>query len=256
VHDVPLRASHDFHPDLDAIPPAVAEAAKVLTINYPHNPTGGTETDSLYERIQAFARRYDVCVISDIAYCDLSLEPGYRARSMLEFDREKTHTVEFHSFSKTYSMQGWRVGFVAGNRQLLANLARIKSNMDFSIFMAIQVAATAALEGEQDYPREMSALYRRRRDVFLEGIAKLGYRLPAPKGGMYVWMPVPPGFASSIEFTKDLLNKTGVVVSPGVGFGPSGEGYVRVALCVEEDRLREAIDRMAKAGVNMEAVRA
>jgi LL-diaminopimelate aminotransferase len=256
IHDVPLRAENDFHPDLDAVPVKVAEAAKILTINYPHNPTGGTETDALYTHVLEFARRYDVCVISDIAYCDLSLDDSYRSRSLLEFDRGKTHSIEFHSFSKTFSMQGWRIGFAAGNREWIANLARIKSNMDFSVFMAIQVAATAALEGPQDYPKEMSALYRCRRDVFLEGIAKLGYRLPTPKAGMYVWMPIPPGYTSSIQFAKELLEKTGVVVSPGVGFGPSGEGYVRIALCVEEDRLREAVERMAKAGVSMEAVRA
>jgi LL-diaminopimelate aminotransferase len=153
-------------------------------------------------------------------------------------------------------MQGWRIGFCAGNREWIANLARIKSNMDFSIFMAVQKAAIAALDGPTDYTQSMATLYRRRRDVFLEGVAKLGYRVTPPLGGMYVWLPIPGDAKDSVSFTTELLNKTGVLVAPGIGFGPSGEGYVRVALCEEEDRLRDACDRMAKAGVRMEMARA
>ena len=254
--NVPLTPESAFRPALADIPAAVAGAATILTLNYPHNPTGGTETPAFYEEAVAFARRHELCLISDIAYCDLSLDPSYRAHSLLEFDKERKNTIEFHSFSKTFSMQGWRIGFCAGNREWIANLARIKSNMDFSIFMAVQKAAVVALDGPTDYTQSMAALYRRRRDVFLEGVAKMGYKVAPPLGGMYVWLPIPPDAKDSVSFTTELLAKTGVLVAPGIGFGPSGEGYVRVALCEEEDRLREACVRMAKAGVRMEMARA
>ena len=254
AHVVPLGPDTDFRPDWSAVPAAAADAAKLLTINYPHNPTGQVETAELYERTLAFALRHDICVISDIAYCDLSLDPDYRAHSFLQFDKEKQTTIEFQSFSKTFSMQGWRVAFCAGNAQLIANLARIKSNMDFSIFMAIQKAAVAALDGPQDYTREVSELYRRRRDVFLAGVAKLGWRIAPPKAGMYCWLPIPPGYRDCLSFTGDLLRKTGVLMAPGVAFGASGEGFVRVALCEEEDRLREACARLEKAGVRLGSV--
>lgn len=252
VHNVPLSEATAFRPDWSAVPAAAARAAKILTVNYPHNPTGQVETPELYEQTVAFARRHEICVISDIAYCDLSLDPGYRARSMLEFDRERTHTVEFHSFSKTFSMQGWRVAFCAGNAELIANLAKIKKNMDFSLFMAIQKAAVAALEGPQDYPRQMGELYRRRRDAFVAGATRLGWRFAAPRAGMYCWLRVPPGYPDSLSFTRELLQQTGVLVAPGIAFGPSGEGYVRVALCEEEDRLHEAVARMERAGLRLE----
>jgi LL-diaminopimelate aminotransferase len=188
-------------------------------------------------------------VVSDIAYCDLSLDPAYRARSFLQFDRDRERTIEFHSFSKSYSMQGWRVGFASGNVDAIADLVRIKSNMDFGVFMAIQRAALAVLTGPQDYCTEAAATYRRRRDAFLAGVRALGYPVETPKATLYVWMPIPPRFASSLEFTEELVNKTGVLVAPGSGFGQAGEGYVRVALCVTEERLREATERMAKAGL-------
>lgn len=256
LYDVPLTPENGFRPKLSAIPPEVADQAKLLTINYPHNPTGAVETEALYDEVLAFARRHDLCVVSDIAYCDLSLDPGYRARSFLEFDRDKQHSIEFHSFSKSFSMQGWRVGFAAGPAALIANLARVKENMDFGIFMAVQRAAIFALDHEAEYSAQAADLYRRRRDVFLEGISRLGYRIDPPRGGMYVWLPIPAEFPDSITFARELLERTGVVVAPGIGFGPSGEGFVRVALCVEDDRLREACARMEKAGVRLEMARA
>src|SRR6185503_13322695 len=163
----------------------------------------------------------------------------YRAQSFLEHDKEKKRTVEYHSFSKSYSMQGWRVGFVVGNADAIGRLAKIKANMDFGVFTAIQRGAMAALDGPQDYCAEVAAIYRKRCDVFLTGLRALGFELPAPRAGMYLWVPIPAGYANSIDFTADLLDRTGVVVSPGSGFGKSGEGYVRVALCDSEDRLAD-----------------
>ncbi len=245
--EVPLLEENEWRPDLSAIPEDVARRAKMICINFPGNPTGGVETREFYEQLLAFARRFELFVISDIAYCDLSLDPSYRAMSFLEVDRERERTVEFHSFSKSYSMQGWRVGFAAGNSQVIANLLKIKSNMDFSVFMAIQRAALAVLTGPQDYVREASMVYRARRDAFIEGVHGLGYPVKPPRAALYVWLPIPPRFPNSLEFTAALLDRTGVLVAPGSGFGRAGEGYVRIALCVAESRLREAAARMAEA---------
>jgi len=256
VYNVPLTVEHAFRPNLDAIPGEVADRAHLITINFPGNPTGGTETPEFYEKLNAWATKHDTFVISDIAYCDLSLEEGYRSRSFLEFDKEKNRSVEYHSFSKSYSMQGWRVGFVVGNAEAIGRLQKIKANMDFGVFTAIQRAAMAALDGPQDYCKEVAQVYRRRRDLFLEGVKGLGFDLPAPKAGMYVWLPIPKGYGNSLDFTADLLEKTGVVVSPGSGFGTSGEGYVRVALCDTEERIRLAVRRMAEAGISAEMAKA
>ncbi len=246
--EVPLLAKHRFLPDLGAIPAEDARRAKLICVNYPNNPTGAVETPEFYAELLRFARENELFVISDIAYCDLSLDPSYRARSFLEFDRERERTVEFHSFSKSYSMQGWRVGFAAGNRDALAHLLKIKSNMDFGVFMAIQRAALAVLTGPQDYCQEVSALYRARRDAFLEAVKPLGYPVETPRATLYVWLPIPRRFGASLDFTRDLLDRTGVVVAPGSGFGRAGEGYVRVALCASEARVREASERLARAG--------
>jgi LL-diaminopimelate aminotransferase len=247
--EVPLTARHRFLPDLSAISTDDARKAKVICVNYPNNPTGAVETAAFYGDLLAFARDHDLFVVSDIAYCDLSLDPGYRARSFLEFDRDKERSLEFHSFSKSYSMQGWRVGFAAGNARAIANLTRIKSNMDFGVFMAVQRAAIQVLAGGADYCAEASRLYRSRRDAFLAAVQPLGFVVEPPQATLYVWMPIPRRFETSLQFTQELIERTGVLVAPGSGFGKAGEGYVRVALCVDEARLREAGERMAKAGI-------
>ena len=246
--EVPLLAANDFRPDLAAIPEDEARRAKVIFLNFPNNPTGGTETAELYDEVLAFARKYDLFVVSDIAYCDLPLDAGYRARSFLQHDRDKERTLEFHSFSKSYSMQGWRLGFAAGNAEVVANLTKIKSNMDFGVFMAIQRAGLAVLNGPQDYCADAAALYRARGQAFLDAIAATHAPVKLPRATLYLWLPIPPSFANSLDFTADLLDRTGVVVSPGSGFGNAGEGYVRIALCVDEARMREAGRRIVEAG--------
>ena len=247
--EVPLLARNRFVPDLAAIPVEEARRAKAIAVNFPNNPTGATEAPGFYADLLRFAREYDLFVISDIAYCDISLDPSYRARSFLEFDREKERTVEFHSFSKSYSMQGWRVAFAAGHAPALARMHQLKSNTDYGVFMAIQRAAIAVLTGPQDYCAEVSATYRARRDAFLSALKPLGWNVEPPRATLYVWLPIPRRYGSSMEFTRDLLDRTGVLVAPGSGFGEAGEGYVRVALCDTEQRLREAGERMAKAGI-------
>ncbi len=243
--EVPLEPGRGLLPDLTAIPTEDARRAKVICVNFPNNPTGAVETDAFYRELLAYAREFDLFVVSDIAYCDLSLDPSYRSRSFLEFDRDLERTIEFHSFSKSYSMQGWRLGIAAGNADAIAHLTKIKSNMDFGVFNAIQRAGLDVLTGPQDYCVEAAATYRRRRDVFLDAVRPLGYPVETPRATLYVWLPMPRRYATSLEFTADLLAKTGVVVSPGTGFGQSGEGFVRIALCVSEERLAEAGRRMA-----------
>ncbi|MFM8559712.1 MAG: aminotransferase class I/II-fold pyridoxal phosphate-dependent enzyme, partial [bacterium] len=230
VIEVPLLAANDFRPDLAAIPEDEARRAKVIFLNFPNNPTGGTETAEMYDEVLAYARKHDLFVVSDIAYCDLPLDPSYRARSFLQHDRDKERTLEFHSFSKSYSMQGWRLGFAAGNADIVANLTRIKSNMDFGVFMAIQRAGLAVLNGPQDYCSDAAALYRRRGQAFLDALAPASPTFGLPRATLYLWMPLPTGFTDSLAFTAELLDRTGVVVSPGSGFGNAGEGYVRIAL--------------------------
>jgi LL-diaminopimelate aminotransferase len=246
--EVPLLEKNGFVPDLGAIPVDEARRAKAIAVNFPNNPTAATETAEFYHDLLRFAREHDLFVVSDIAYCDLSLDPSYRARSFLEFDRDKERTVEFHSFSKSYSMQGWRVAFAAGHAAALARMHQLKSNTDYGVFMAIQRAAIAALESA-DYCAEVSATYRARRDAFLEAIRPLGFPVRTPRATIYVWLPIPRRSAGSLEFTRELLEKAGVVVAPGSGFGEAGEGYVRVALCDTEERLREAGARIARAGI-------
>jgi LL-diaminopimelate aminotransferase len=247
--EVPLQRRLGWLPDLAAIPVEEARRAKAIAVNFPNNPTSGTETTAFYQDLLRFAREHDLFVISDIAYCDLSLDSSYRARSFLEFDRDKERTIEFHSFSKSYSMQGWRVGFATGHAAALARMQQIKSNTDYGVFMAIQRAAMRALAEGQTYCAEVSATYRARRDAFLAALQPLGYPVDAPRATIYVWLPIPRSASGSMEFTRELLDKTGVVVAPGAGFGGAGEGYVRVALCDTEERLREAGTRMAKAGL-------
>jgi len=249
VVEVPLQPSKGMRPDLSAIPTDDARRARAIAVNFPNNPTAAIETDDFYRDLLRFARDHDLFVLSDIAYCDLSLDPGYRSRSFLEFDRDKERSIEFHSFSKSYSMQGWRVGMATGNRDVVQRIVRMKSNMDYGVFMAIQRAAIAVLNAPPDYVTEVSAIYRKRRDAFLEAIRPLGYPVETPKATLYVWLPIPRASADSITFTRELLDQTGVVVAPGSGFGKAGEGFVRVALCDSEERLREAAKRMVEAGV-------
>ncbi|MDI6809209.1 MAG: aminotransferase class I/II-fold pyridoxal phosphate-dependent enzyme [Candidatus Eisenbacteria bacterium] len=248
TYEVPIVEKNSFLIDLEALPKDVVKKAKLLTINYPHNPTGGIETDEFYKDLLAWTDKNNVFILSDIAYCDLSLDDSYRARSFLEFDTEKKHSVEFHSFSKSFNMPGWRLGFVVGNGEAVQNLLKIKANMDFGVFMAIQRVGIETLKAPKDCIKETALMYRRRRDVFVSEASRLGWDIRRPKATMYLWMKIPRKYETSEAFANDLIEKTGVVVGPGSGFGIHGEGYVRIALIETEERLKEVINRMEKAG--------
>jgi alanine-synthesizing transaminase len=215
---------------------------KVMIISFPHNPTTEVVDLGFFKRVVAFAKEHEMLVIHDLAYADLVFD-GYKAPSILQAPGAKDVAVELYSMSKGYSMPGWRVGFVVGNKRMIAALTRLKSYLDYGMFQAIQIAATVALNGPHRVVDEAVEIYRKRRDCLVDGFRRIGWEFEKPKGTMFVWAPVPEPFAAlgSLEFSKLLLTKAKVAVSPGVGFGEHGEGFVRFALVENEHRIRQAI---------------
>jgi LL-diaminopimelate aminotransferase len=249
LYEVALREEKGFHPDLRSIPADTCKRAALILVNYPNNPTGAAETRELYEAVLEFADRHDLVVVSDIAYAELNLDENYRAMSFLELPEAKARCIEFYSFSKTYSMPGWRLGFAVGNSALVQNLLKIKTNMDFGVFMAMQRAGASILAAGDQLIEPARRIYAKRRDTVLEGLRRLGIKATKPPATIYVWASLPGKYTSSMEFSKDVLAKTGVVFAPGQGFGTYGEGFVRISLIENEDRIEEAIDRIAKSGL-------
>lgn len=239
---MPLTEKNAFLPDLDGIPPGVAKKARLLFINYPNNPTAAVCDKEFFRRVIDFSSRHGIIVCHDAAYTELAFD-GFRAPSFLEVDGAGEVGIEFHSLSKTYSMTGWRIGFAVGRAEVIAGLGKVKSNLDSGIFQAIQLAGVAALKGSQEFLKDYLSIYQRRRDILVDGLRNLRWRVDKPKATFYVWAHVPGGIGSA-EMAQMLLTKAGIVATPGNGLGPSGEGYIRMALTVPEDRLREAVDRI------------
>ena len=251
VHSLILKPENDWLIDLSAIPDDVARQAKLLYFNYPSNPTAATAPREFFEEIVAFARKYEILLVHDLCYAELAFD-GYQPTSLLEIPGAKDIGVEFHTLSKTYNMAGWRVGFVVGNRHIIQGLRTLKTNLDYGIFAALQTAAETALQLPDVYVHEVQARYRRRRDFLIEGLGKLGWTIPKSKATMYLWVPCPVGMGST-DFALDVLQQTGVVVTPGNAFGVAGEGYVRISLIAECDRLQEALNRFKQAGIRYSA---
>jgi len=241
---LPLLEKNDFLIDFKNIPRTVLKKARLFYMNYPNNPTGATCGIDFYKEVAEFARKNKLIVISDLAYSEISYD-GYKPHSFFEVEGAKEVGIEFHSLSKTCNMTGWRVGWASGNENLIAALAKAKSNIDSGIFSAIQIAAIAALGSCEEHIQNMCQLYQKRRDVLIEGLNSLGWQLNKPKATFYVWAKIPKG-KKSIDFTRQLLEKANLVVTPGVGFGKYGEGYIRFALTVDESRIREAVERLKK----------
>ncbi|MEE2933569.1 MAG: LL-diaminopimelate aminotransferase [Pseudomonadota bacterium] len=236
------EARHGF---MDALERAVARSIPkplAVVINFPSNPTAEVVSLDFFEEIVDFCKRHEIWILSDLAYAEVYFEHG-PPPSILQIKGAREIAVEFSSLSKTYSMPGWRLGFAAGNKKLIAALARVKSYVDYGAFTPIQVAAAAALNGPQDCVESMRELYRKRRDVLIDGLASAGWAVPSPKATMFAWAPLPPEFANlgSLEFSKLLLSEANVAVSPGVGFGEYGEGYCRLALVENTQRIRQAV---------------
>jgi len=241
TYRLPLRRENAFLPDLRSIPEEVARRAKLLWLNYPNNPTGSVAPRAFFEEAIRFCERHNVILCHDNAYAEIYF--GERPLSILELPGARDVAIEFHSLSKTFNMTGWRVGFATGNAELIAGLGKVKTNVDSGIFQAVQEAAIAALESDPSVVEGLRAMYRERREVLVQGLADVGLPCDPPAGTFYVWVPVPRGTTSS-ELAMRCINEAGVVVTPGSGFGASGEGYIRLTLCSPVERLREAVERL------------
>lgn len=244
---MPLLEKNNFLPDLGRIPDKLAKMTKLMFINYPNNPTGAVADKSFYKEVVSFAKKHDILVCSDNAYSDVTFD-GYTAPSILEIKGAKEVAIEFNSLSKSYNMSGWRIGMAVGSAEAISALSIIKTNIDSGVFKAIQVAASDALLHPSYSTEKMNAIYSARMDIFVKGLNDLGWKIKKPKGAFYVWAHVPKGMTSE-DFTAELLDKTGVLVVPGNGYGRFGEGYFRASMTITEDRLKEAIERMEKAGI-------
>ncbi|MBW4570155.1 MAG: aspartate aminotransferase [Tolypothrix carrinoi HA7290-LM1] len=247
VHSLILKPENDWLIDLAAIPDDVAKSAKILYFNYPSNPTAATAPREFFEEIVAFARKHEILLVHDLCYAELAFD-GYQPTSLLEIPGAKEIGVEFHTLSKTYNMAGWRVGFVVGNRHVIQGLRTLKTNLDYGIFAALQTAAETALQLPDVYLHEVQQRYRTRRDFLIQELGNLGWDVPKTKATMYLWVPCPPGMGST-DFALNVLQQTGVVVTPGNAFGIAGEGYVRISLIADCDRLGEAMRRFQQAGI-------
>ena len=240
---LPLLEENGFLPDLASVPAEVRERAKILWLNYPNSPTGVLATKAFFEEAVAFCRESGIVLALDAAYAVMVFDG--RALSVLEVEGAREVAIEFHSFSKTFNMTGWRVGWAAGSPELLGALGRVKSNLDSGVFTAIQRAAAAALARFDEVNSKMTALYRGRRDVFCDGLTKSGWKLHVPEATFYVWFRAREGWTSERTVSR-LLDEADIVTTPGNGFGEAGEGYVRAALTVDEKRLAEAVERIGK----------
>ncbi len=255
VVEMPLLEENGFKIDLARIPEDKARRAKLMLVNHPGNPTGATCDLDHYREVLAFAEKHDIVVASDIAYADLALEEGVPTPSFLEIPQARSRTIEFYSFSKTFSMAGWRVGFCAGNAEIVKLLLKVKSNMDFGVFMAIQRAAARILLGSKKPIEENRRTYRARRDAMVKGLAECGWNVSVPKATLYLWTRIPDGFADSARFMKRMFDETGILMSPGIGFGKAGEGFVRISLIIDENKTREVVRRIQESGVLAAKVR-
>jgi len=245
-HLMPLTKANGFLPDLNAIPKEVARKAKLMWLNSPNNPTSVVMTKEYFKRVVAFAQEHQIIVCHDAAYSEIYYD-GQRPASFMEVDGAKDVGVEFHSLSKTYNMTGWRLGFAVGNKEVLAGLGKVKSNLDSGVFEAVQAAGITALGLDDAVTDVIRNTYQERRDTLIPGLKQLALEVDAPPAAFYVWVAVPKGYTSA-SFTAHLLEKAGIVTTPGNGFGAPGEGYIRMTVCTSKDRLAEAVERIKKAG--------
>ena len=242
LRGIPIGPERDFFEDLLTATKQTWPKPKMLIISYPHNPTTGVVDIDFFKKIVDFCKDHEMMVIHDFAYADLAFD-GYKPPSFLQVPGAKDIGVEFYSMTKSFSMPGWRVGFCVGNREIVAALRRIKSYLDYGIFQPIQIAAIIALTGSYDCVSEIAEVYRKRRDTLISGLGRIGWEIEKPKGTMFVWAKIPEGFSKmgSVEFSKMLIREAKVAVSPGIGFGQYGEGYVRFALVENRHRINQAI---------------
>ena len=248
LYYMPLQKENDYVIQLQDIPEEIARKAKFMLVSYPNNPTAAMAPESFYHEVVAFAKKYDIIVLHDNAYSELVFD-GQSCGSFLSIPGAMEVGVEFNSLSKTYGLAGARIGFCVGNKEVVGMLKTLKSNMDYGMFLPIQAAAVEALTGNQAVVAETRAAYEHRRDVLCDGLIEAGWRMEKPAGTMFVWAPIPDSYQDSESFVADLLDKTGVLVTPGSAFGPSGEGYVRMALVQSEDTMKKIVEAVAASGI-------
>lgn len=248
-YPMPLLEENGFMPDLSKIPEEIAKKAKMMMLNFPGNPIPVLAEKKFFEEAVRFAKQYDLVVVHDFAYCELVFN-GKKPVSFLSVDGAKDVGVEFNSLSKSFNLAGARIGFLAGNREVIRLFAQMKSHMDYGIFEPVQRAAAAALANGKEFARHNAALYEKRRDLFVSGLSRIGWEIRPSDATMFLWTKIPEG-KKSLAFTYELMDKAGVVVTPGNAFGPHGEGYVRIALVQDEERLMEAVRRIEKSGVHL-----
>jgi len=246
VSYVPLRAETGFLPDLDAIDPAVADKARIMFINYPNNPTAAVANRGFFERLVAFARKHSIVILADNAYSEVYFEEEDRPISIMSVEGAKETAIEIHSFSKTFNMTGWRIGFVAGGKTLIDAFLTLKSNFDSGVFMAIQRTAARALAHPDAlaFHAERTMLFKNRRDRIAAVLSDLGFTFQLPRASYYFWVEIPEPYQSSVQFCADLLEKIGLSVTPGVGYGPSGESYFRISMTAPDPRIDEGLQRL------------
>jgi LL-diaminopimelate aminotransferase len=245
---IPLLEENGFLPDLDAIDPHAADKASIMFVNYPNNPTSAVADEGFFERLVGFAKRHDLVLLADNAYSEVYFEEEDKPISIMKIPGAKENSIEIHSFSKTYNMTGWRVGFVVGSSELINAFLTLKSNFDSGVFMAIQRTAARAL-GHPESPlfnRERTALFKDRRDRIAAALRKLGFKFQLPRASYYFWVHIPQTYRSSVEFCADLLEKQGLVVTPGIGYGPSGEAFFRVSMTAPDQRITEGLERLER----------
>ncbi len=250
VFHVPLTEENDFLPDLDSIPEEVAQKAKLFFINYPNNPTGATAPKEFLEKMVAFCKKHSILLVSDLAYGEICYD-GYRPTSIFEIEGAKDIAVEFHSFSKTFNMAGWRIGFVVGRREYIDAIYAMKTNMDYGTATIVQDAAIEALSMDYSYIQPTVDNYQRRRNLLIERLADFGWKVKKMDATMYFWLKVPKGYTSK-EFCKMVLDKTGVVLTPGIAFGNHSDGYFRISTVQPDEKIIEALDRLEKHGIKYE----
>lgn len=248
LYRMPQKKENGYIIDLKAIPEEIAQRAKFMVVSYPNNPVTSIAPPSFYRELIAFAKKYEIIVLHDNAYSELVFD-GETCGSFLQYEGAKDVGVEFNSLSKTYGVAGARIGFALGNAKIISKLKSLKSNMDYGMFLPIQKAAVAALTGPQDCVKSTRLAYEKRRDVLVDGLNAIGWQIEKPRATMFVWAKIPAPFTNSEEFTKELLKKAGVLVTPGSAFGPSGEGHVRMALVQDEEELQYAIHSIAQSGI-------
>lgn len=239
---MPLEEKNGYLPEFSTIDKNVSRKAKLMLLNYPNNPTGAVATKEFLKEAVNFAKENDILLCMDLAYSEIAYD-GYSPPSILEIEGARDVAIEFHSLSKTYNMTGWRIGMAVGNEKAISALGVVKSNIDSGIFKAIQIAGIEALSGPEDCIKEAVEIYQRRRNVLAEGLKKLGWGINIPKASFYFWIKTPNGY-NSVSFSEYLLEKAGLVVVPGNGYGQYGEGYIRLTLTVKEEKIIEALNRL------------